>query len=807
MAARTTRWIRPPRVPPLMRPRVAPVLVALVVVVASTMGLLMRPPSTSPRPTVFYVIVLGAPGLRWDDLSPEQTPTMWELAQRGAIGALSVRSAHRPTCPEDGWVTLGAGNYAQRTSGPTPQECPPPSAQIERPDGIGAHLPDQSTVVPFNDKLPWGAVPGALAESVRCTTAIGPGAAIAAARPFGRVDRYASALPADSTAALAACRLNLIDLGTVSGDTPAEREVGARQADATLAQVLAARPERALVIVAGLSDTDQTSRLHVAIADGPGWSGGWLTSASTGRPGYLALVDLAPTALAALAEPLPRQLIAGHAAERVADRPADLQAAVARLADADQEAGAQRRVATSFFTVLAIAQIALFLLAVPLLRRARQQGAGRRTRKPWPPRVIRAGEILLTASALAIPAALLADAVPWWRSSRPGLVFAAVTLAGLAAATTAVVVAGPARRRPLGPLIAVAAIAVTVVGLDLLTGARLQLNGVAGYSALEGGRYAGVGIVGLGTFLAGLLVVAGCLAQRVPLRWRRTLVAFAGAIGVLLVGSPYLGADAGGAVALTAGVCIAAALSTGGWLTFGRLGWGMLAGLAVTTAFALLDLRRPVDERGSLGRFLTLLSEGAGGSVVHRAGAANVIAFGTSPLTLLALTGGLFLWFALLRDWGGLKRLFGLYPAVRAGFAGVAVASVIAGVSNEAALNVAGAAAATVLPLATLAALRVLGHADDRTLAADPAGAGGPARPDGASGSEIPTARAATDPGEAEPGKVKPGKVKPGEVNDGGEVTDAGTDAPTPGPDPLVGVDGAASGDGAAGTGAGTTTT
>ena len=30
----------------------------------------------------------------------------------GSIGSLSVRSAHRPTCPVDGWLTLGAGNFA-----------------------------------------------------------------------------------------------------------------------------------------------------------------------------------------------------------------------------------------------------------------------------------------------------------------------------------------------------------------------------------------------------------------------------------------------------------------------------------------------------------------------------------------------------------------------------------------------------------------------------------------------------------------------------------------------------------------------
>ena len=36
-------------------------------------------------------------------------------------------------------------------------------------------------------------------------------------------------------------------------------------------------------------------------------------------------------------------------------------------------------------------------------------------------------------------------------------------------------------------------IAAGVVCVDLLTGARLQLNGVVGYSALQGGRFAGIG--------------------------------------------------------------------------------------------------------------------------------------------------------------------------------------------------------------------------------------------------------------------------------------------------------------------------
>ena len=102
-------------------------------------------------------------------------------------------------------------------------------------------------------------------------------------------------------------------------------------------------------------------------------------------------------------------------------------------------------------------------------------------------------------------------------------------------------------------------------------------------------------------------------------------------------------------------------------------------------------------------------------AAIHRTGAANVVNSADSPLTLVVLGSGLLLMFVLLRPWGGLKRVFGLYPAVRAGLIGTGVAGLIAGGLDGAGFMVAGAAAATAVPLACLAALRVLDHADDRT--------------------------------------------------------------------------------------------
>ncbi|SIR78503.1 hypothetical protein [Micromonospora avicenniae] len=750
--------------------RLLPVVLSLMVVVLGVTALAARPQRSVPHRTADFVVIAGVAGLRWEDVDPQTTPTLWRMAEQGSIGSLSVRSAHRPTCPMDGWLTLGAGSFAAWSGNRPAGSCPAQTVAVERPDGNGANLPDQETVVHFNqEQLPWGAMPGSLSESVRCSVAVGPGAAVAAARPFGRVDRYAPALPDDPTQLLGSCVLSIVDLGTVDGATKAQRVAAARAADRQLARVLAARPPRSLVLVAGVSDTDRSARLHVAVADGPGWEGGWLTSATTGRDGYVQLVDLAPTALAALGRPMPERPFVGRPAVAVGGRP-DLADAIAQPLDAEREAANQRGVAGWFFTLLAAALMLLAVAVLPLLRRARRH-AGPYGPEPVPRRVVALVELLLIAAALAVPAALLADAVPWWRADRPGLAFAGVT-ALLVVAGTAAVRFVPGYRSTLGPLGAVAALTVLVVGADVLTGSRLQLNGVVGYSAQAGGRYAGLGTVGLGVFLAAALLSAGWLAQHVRKGWRPAVMVAVTGLAVVIVGSPYLGADPVGAIALTGGLSVAAVISAGGWLTVSRLAWAVVAAMAVTIGLAVVDLRRPAVERGSLGRFLAAIGDGSGGLPLHRSSTANFDTLVSSPLTVLALAGALLVWFALLQPWGGLMRLFGIYPAIRAAMAGTAVAAVIGGVLGGVALDVAGAAAALVVPMAALAALRVLDHSTDRTVPtagrtrAEDAGVAGDglADPSGPtpSGQEPPATDRGTGAGRtADPGEARADRRPP----------------------------------------------
>lgn len=335
----------------------------------------------------------------------------------------------------------------------------------------------------------------------------------------------------------------------------------------------------------------------------------------------------------------------------------------------------------------------------------------------------------MIAAALAVPAALIADLVPWWRWPHAGVVFAAVGVATLAVVTVVTTLL-TRRGGALAPLGGVAAAAATAVAVDVLTGSRLQLNGVAGYSAVSGGRYAGVGTVGLGVLIGGTLLLAAAVAQRVSRAWRMLVVAAVGAVGVVVVGSPYLGADAAGAVALSAGVCLASAAASGGWLTVGRLAAALATAAVVTTGFALLDLTRAPGQRSNVGRFLVDLGDGTGGLAGQRLGDSNVTMIATSPFTLLVAGCAVFVALTVIRGWGGLRRLFGLYPAVRAAIAGITVATLFAGLVEGVGMNVLGAAAATVVPLVALGALRVadVTRSNDNGVQVarhDPAGEGG----------------------------------------------------------------------------------
>ena len=58
------------------------------------------------------VVLVGATGLRWDDLGSLTTPALWELSRSASLGSTVVRSKWSYTCPSAGWLAVSAGGRA-----------------------------------------------------------------------------------------------------------------------------------------------------------------------------------------------------------------------------------------------------------------------------------------------------------------------------------------------------------------------------------------------------------------------------------------------------------------------------------------------------------------------------------------------------------------------------------------------------------------------------------------------------------------------------------------------------------------------
>ncbi|MGK5174018.1 hypothetical protein [Geodermatophilus sp. CPCC 205761] len=670
-------------------------LLAVLVVGGGTAGAAPAGDSTADR-----VVVVGVPGLVWSDLDPEATPSLWALAERSPIGAVSVRAARSTSCLLDGWATLGAGNRARF---PAPDESVPPVPLPTVPlpgeapgtgddgtDGTPADdaVPeDQAPAVPpatpslshcgLQERLAtagladprsavaavaadpgtarFGAEPAALGRAVGCATVVGRAPALAVAADGVALGSH-ERLPTDPGLVeelLAGCPLTLVSLdalldagepaleGSETGTEPQPRATALAAIDDAVGRLVAAvdaAPGETLLLLQGVSEVgDGRPQLHVGIASGPGFAdAGWLTSASTGRAPYSQLIDVAPTALAALGLERPASMN-GQALRVAGDRPA-LAEAVEVLDRANTGASVHYRSTSTFFWGLVL--VAAAVVGVGLM----VAGGRRRDSAPRP-----AGERLrgvlrpVALGAAALPVATyLAGLLPWERAGAPRLTLAGAVLAA-AGAVAAVAALGPWRTHRLGPPTAVLVITLgTLVG-DVLSGSQLELNGLLGYDAIVAGRFTGYGNLSFGLLSVSVLLVTAAAAtaagRRAPASRTRSATAatvlVAGALTVLVVGTPALGRDFGGVLAALPGFVLLAMLLTRTRVTVTRMAAVLALAVVAVGTLAVLDWQRPAADRSHLGRFVDQVLTGEAWTVVSRKASANVDILLGSPLAWL----------------------------------------------------------------------------------------------------------------------------------------------------------------------------
>ena len=685
------------------------------------------------------LIVVGVGGLVPGDLDPSRTPALWALLRDGSSAALNVTSVHATTCPVDGWLTLSAGGRAGQPdaarSGAGPST--PGDSCGALPTVAGASIQGWAAIEKAAADRPYDAMPGTLAAILnaqgQCISAVGPGAALAAAMPHtGAVAHYQAFDGTTLTTGLATCRTTLVDVGSIgstgstalaasAGSTGSSRALQVGAIDARVGQVVAAAPSGADVLVAGLSDDGGSAGLRLVAVAGPRFGPGALYSPSTRQSGLVQLEDVTATIVRHVGVTVP-DAIGGSTLRRVPAATNSVALAEQRqadLVDVDLSSRAVQPVVEPFFVgwglvmVLALAGLGL------MWWRGLGSGEQRRSARTW----VRDGLVV----ASAVPAAtFLANLAPWWRFVWPPVALVALVLVW-AGVMGAVALRGPWRRATLGPPAAIAVMTFLVLAVDIVTGSRLQVSSLLGLNPIVGGRFYGFGNVSFALFAAATFLAAIAVAGRLRASGRpraaAMMVALIGLLAVAIDAAPIWGADAGGPPALIPGIALLVLAVLGAAVTWRRAVLLVGATVGAVLVIALADWLRPASSRSHLGRFVQTVLDGSGRGIITRKLIQN---FDTLTQTtvfayLVPVVLVLTVWVCLRPDSRlarPLRPLFTDVDCLRQGLAALTVTLVVGLFLNDTGVAIPAVAWALAFPLVISAALRVgeLRSREGRTL-------------------------------------------------------------------------------------------
>jgi len=170
----------------------------------------------------------------------------------------------------------------------------------------------------------------------------------------------------------------------------------------------------------------------------------------------------------------------------------------------------------------------------------------------------------------------------------------------LSAIFVLVAVAASCNLIPVNPISSAVLLSSLLFALDALGSGFLSVNTPLGYSLFFGGRYYGLGNVGMGLTLGAIYALA------LALDWQRWVTASLCFVGAILVGAPFFGANIGGALT---GIVIALTAIFSGRFRW----WHLLVAIAALVVFfggfSVFELTRP-EPLTHWGRFIRSVAEG-----------------------------------------------------------------------------------------------------------------------------------------------------------------------------------------------------
>jgi hypothetical protein len=545
------------------------------------------------------VVVVGVTGRT--ELTPTDRAILGSHLGDAQAGTMSIRPRYMGDCAAAGWSTLGAGRRAG-------------VGGLCTPDVQGGKVTDWAARQTAAAAHRGDAQLGTLAGSVRgCVAAIGPGAALAAAKPDGSVAGYQSPQAFVAGGMQTSCPITIVDAGPLSDQIITEL---AKRKDITL-------------IVTGIgpnagSDDPSTQVVYRLGTTLPGW----LTSASTRREGVVMLPDLTKT-LIEFGGPI-RSVAVDGAPLAVYDANLTLDRINAKISSV----AALSKAALIGYLAIGLLGAVLFVIMVIWMLRGK----------------FGAPKLILTFGGVLAAAMMLTGAVPWQNSSAPALAVSVVVTAWSVILT--ILALAIARLAGIPSIMAATGITVAAFTFDAALGGVMQPGSLLNSRPIFGARWYGFGNVTFAAYATAGLLLAGYIAYRYLTTGRRgaalAAVALIGFGIVICEGWPSMGSDFGGVITLTPALLWLLLALSGIKLTWPKV--LAIGGSAVVliAVISVLDWRRGPDRRSHLGNFVQRILDGDAVDVISRKAV-------TSAETIVSILGigslliGVVLWIVIFK--------------------------------------------------------------------------------------------------------------------------------------------------------------
>lgn len=606
-----------------------------------------------------HVIIFVLDYVSFNDLLTVRPPVMMRLISSGGIAALCIRTdgAFNPT---NACMTVACGErVAASADGEIalnifePLECSDALSAYRRYTGRDVKPNDASVVVPYVEGLKRSlakrlrhATPFVLGDLIKASgmrTAVIGCDDTSLGYDCGGMFRHAAliASPSDGTIALgdvskrmlmpdakapfgvsvnlkalgeeleecfSDAQLLVIDVGETyraalhaarAGDEAAAglRVAALLKCDEALRLILKRFDERRDLIIVFTTTSPGTlkNELGFIIAYGVGvMKNSLLTSKTTRRIGLVSLTDIAPTALHHLGIKTDAQMVGRRMTSIKAD---DCVERVRKLIElTSQSDSLLRPIALYFMGTLQSLHAVLVLIWAICLRYSHGGSA-----------------VTLGKVGSGIGAFIMALPVSYWCEimlrERIAMPFVTLLLVWLIALMLSAAFWMTLRSEP-NYITLVGAISFIVVLADTFTGARLQLASIMGYSPYYGGRFYGLGNVGMAAALGCSLLLSCALSSILTHGLLRALVWICiGSLTAIAIGHPNMGANFGGLLSALPSFAVGYIAMQRMKVNWRGVPFAVAALMCIFVAFIAIDLLRGIEGMSHLGRFVVLLHE------------------------------------------------------------------------------------------------------------------------------------------------------------------------------------------------------